>query len=489
MITQGRAPLWECKGSRFSLMGTINWAGRTAQVEVTINTVQEGCWAISDVVVEKRTKARGPGHPHRMTKVMRTPTAALKSGCRVWKKMLPKWKQEVATWLITDLSGERPICSMLVEVEGSRRQGRPQFPRDMSGGLPSSWVGSCDQGSNWSSEQSTMMRVSGESNWPAWPGRVKVNLPIFKDEKTKDAITHHSWQWGIAIFCCSGWDDQHLLPYIFQSLQGFLGDLTRNLGEDATLNDILQLLDKHYGVVMTFDALSKELCSLKQGSGGNVAEFRVCLSQQVQILQSKYPGRIQQEHIEEMKWDCFYKGLNPKYWQMLVHKDDGKHLIKYSNLLLADQKLKKWAEARDCLLLNITMTGGLNITHSQISGNLFPSQKLKGSHTFTIWSAMVESNEAEEDSSMKAEQEVGVESSAKEDAGTSSGVGGTDQSVGYIVHFANAVKLYQRKNPNCFRCGSSDHLMKDCPNDLSKTTQKTSLNAKEGMTWKGGWAP
>ena len=27
-----------------------------------------------DAVVEKRTKARGPGHPHRMTKVMRTPT-------------------------------------------------------------------------------------------------------------------------------------------------------------------------------------------------------------------------------------------------------------------------------------------------------------------------------------------------------------------------------------------------------------------------------
>ena len=74
-----------------------------------------------------------------------------------------------------------------------------------------------------------------------------------------------------------------------------------------------QMLDKHYGVVMTFNTLSKELYSLKQDSAEIVAMFRVCLSQQVHILQSEYPGRIQQEHMEEMKQDHFYKGLNPIY--------------------------------------------------------------------------------------------------------------------------------------------------------------------------------
>ena len=53
--------------------------------------------------------------------------------------------------------------------------------------------------------------------------------------------------------------------------------------------------------MMTFNALSKELYSLKPGMGENVAEFRVCLSQQVQILQMEYPGRIQQEYVEEVK--------------------------------------------------------------------------------------------------------------------------------------------------------------------------------------------
>ena len=31
--------------------------------------------------------------------------------------------------------------------------------------------------------------------------------------------------------------------------------------------------------------------------------------------------------------------------------------------------------------------------------------------------------------------------------------------------------------------------MRDCLKDLSKTMQKVSLNAKEEMTKKGGWAP
>ena len=65
-----------------------------------------------------------------------------------------------------------------------------------------------------------------------------------------------------------------------------------------------------------------------------------------------------------------------------------------------------------------------------------------------------------------------AESSAREDVETSSGVEGTDQSVGYIVCFANADKLYQKKNQNCSRCCRPNHLMSDCLKDLSKTVQK-----------------
>ena len=48
-----------------------------------------------------------------------------------------------------------------------------------------------------------MMRTSGSSHGSMHLRRglqVKVNLPMFKDEKTKDAVTYQSWQWDVAIF-------------------------------------------------------------------------------------------------------------------------------------------------------------------------------------------------------------------------------------------------------------------------------------------------
>ena len=112
--------------------------------------------------------------------------------------------------------------------------------------------GSSNWGSNWSSQHLTVARASGKSKWPVWPGRgvrMKVNLLTSKDEKTKDVVTYLLWWWDIAIFCCSGWDNQHLLPYVIWSLQGFPGALARSQGENVTLNDVLQTMDEHYGVV------------------------------------------------------------------------------------------------------------------------------------------------------------------------------------------------------------------------------------------------
>ena len=122
------------------------------------------------------------------------------------------------------------------------------------------------------------------------------------------------------------------------------------------------MLDEHYGMVRTINALSKELYSLNQGSGEYVAKFGVHLSQQAQIPQLEYLGRIQQEHIEEMKWDHFYDSPSPKYWHMLAHKVDGEHPTSYSNLLQAAQKLERQIEARDHLFQRTTTTGASNVT-------------------------------------------------------------------------------------------------------------------------------
>ena len=222
--------------------------------------------------------------------------------------------------------------------------------------------------------------------------------------------------------------------------------------------------------------------------GENMAEFGVCLSQQLQILQAEYPGRIQQEHVEEVKWDCFYEGLSPEYQWMLDHNSNGENPVTYSKLLLTAQKLERQVEERDPLLPKNPTTRSSNITHSHLRGNPFPSRKLKGNHTFTAWSAAIEDHETEEDSGPKPDREKEAKSSAEEDVGMTGEVSNVDPSLGDITWFANAVELYQKRNCNCFGCGSPDHLVKDCLNEMEKTARKVGLNLKEGTAKKGCWS-
>ena len=92
-------------------------------------------------VVEKRTKARGPGHPHRMTKVMRTPTTAY--NIDEWMEGLEEDapKVEARNGNVINCRPEwrnaHPQCAGQVS-KLCRRQGRPQLPRNTSGGSPSS---------------------------------------------------------------------------------------------------------------------------------------------------------------------------------------------------------------------------------------------------------------------------------------------------------------------------------------------------------------
>ena len=58
-----KLPFGNTRDAEFSLTDPVNWARRAVQVELTVNTVHGGHWAIVDAVMEKKTKAREPGCP------------------------------------------------------------------------------------------------------------------------------------------------------------------------------------------------------------------------------------------------------------------------------------------------------------------------------------------------------------------------------------------------------------------------------------------
>ena len=105
---------------------------------------------------------------------------------------------------------------------------------------------------------------------------MKMNLLVFKDEETKDAVTYQSWCWDLTVYCHAGCQDHTLLPYAICSLQGYMRELVRRSGTDTTLDDILTILDEHYYKVKALDALNQELFQLHIGEKDAVSDWGVC---------------------------------------------------------------------------------------------------------------------------------------------------------------------------------------------------------------------
>ena len=104
---------------------------------------------------------------------------------------------------------------------------------------------------------------------------MKINLPVFKDEDTKDAITYQSWCWDLTVYHHSQCQDCTHLPYAIHSLQGYLGKLVRSSRKDITLDDVLIILDEHYNNVKALDALNQELFQLCMGEKETVSDWGV----------------------------------------------------------------------------------------------------------------------------------------------------------------------------------------------------------------------
>ena len=175
---------------------------------------------------------------------------------------------------------------------------------------------------------------------------------------------------------------------------------------------------------------------------------------------------------------------------ILAHKVDGEHPTRYSNLLLAAQKLERWAKARDPLLPKTTPTGGSNVTHSQTSGNLFPSEKLKGSHTFTAQSAMVESKGVAEDLGTRQRRQKRLSLQMKRTQKPQVGLVEQISQLGRLSSILPTwIKLYQRKKQHCFGCGSPDHLVKDCLKGSQQDHPKSEFKCKRGDDKEGRLDP
>ena len=146
---------------------------------------------------------------------------------------------------------------------------------------------------------------------------MKINLPIFKDEDMKGAITYQSWRWDLTVYHHAGCWDCTLLPCAIQSLQGYPRDLVSSSGMDITLDNVLTILNEHYNNIKVLDALNQELFQLQMADKDTVLDWGIHLSRHLQVLAASFPECFPPNHVAELKHDLFY-GRLPKWLKAMV---------------------------------------------------------------------------------------------------------------------------------------------------------------------------
>ena len=212
--------LGEARDATFVLTGAGTWVAKPAYLAADPLTIQEGWWEITWAVTESQIKARGPGHPcvnlltpqlFRFDHPEDSPWKDTPRGANSDHQLSPCWL--LRGW-------DHNWCRR------DQRLPPPQLP------LPSPDCG-FESDMRFMSMASLMSSLSdrSEGSWHSQHGRwcretgthMKINLPIFKDEDAKDAVTYQSWRWDLMVYHHVGCRDCTLLPHTIWSLQGYPG--------------------------------------------------------------------------------------------------------------------------------------------------------------------------------------------------------------------------------------------------------------------------
>ena len=290
------------------------WVGKPAYLATNSLTIQEGQQEIIWVIPECQIKVRGPGHPH-VNLLTPQPFRFDQEG-DFPQKDTPR-----------DANSDHQL-SPCWPLRGwnhnwhRRNQGLPppqpplpsldcRFESDRSSVLTASSMSSLSDRSegSWCPQQG---RWCGETR-----AHMKINLPVFKDEDTKDTLTYQSWRWDLMVYHHTGCRDHTLLTYAIWSLQHYPRELVRSSEMDVTLDDMLTILDEHYINVKALDALDQELFQLWMADKETNLDWGICLSIHLHVLATSFPNHFPPNHVAELRQVCFY-GRLPKQLKAMV---------------------------------------------------------------------------------------------------------------------------------------------------------------------------
>ena len=111
---------------------------------------------------------------------------------------------------------------------------------------------------------------------------------------------------------------------MFKAMEGMAKDHAANIDQYGVLTvlEILEGMDRLYGVSMTFQSLNAAFCGLQQRAAEMCQDYYDRFTQITVLLRERHSNCFCPGKLARMSKDCFYAGLQAEHRPMVVHLKD-----------------------------------------------------------------------------------------------------------------------------------------------------------------------
>ena len=121
-----------------------------------------------------------------------------------------------------------------------------------------------------------------------------------------------------------GYEPKRVKIAMFEAMEGMAKDHAANIDQYGVLTalEILEGMDRLYGMLMTFQSLNAALCRLQQRTTEMCWDYYDRFTQITVLLRESHSNRFCPGELARMSKDCFYAGLRAEHRPMVVHLKD-----------------------------------------------------------------------------------------------------------------------------------------------------------------------
>ena len=280
---------------------------------------------------------------------------------------------------------------------------------------------------SWVKGRSVQIKDEGAEGGATQHIQVSPRLPVFSGSDGKGEVSFTLWEYELSCLKAEGIGEVALMQAVRRSLRGEAADILLNLGNKATVDELVDKLEVVFGDICTSESILEQFFSAKQLNRESVAAWGCRLEQT--LMHAKRKKVVGVRDTDTM--------LRAKFWSGLADSD-----IKMSLRHLYDQK----SSFSDLLVRARALESEFSLRKVRVAQQVPDPVNAKLDELLSKFSAF-ESRLGELESRQSA-----VEDTLRQGRGSSR---------------------------SCFGCGSVTHLVRDCP-----TRQGNGQgSSQEGQGW------